>query len=333
MRVKLSSLNKELRPYYWFYKLSAVALSLPWMVKLLNWEAKLLKGRKIKGLECRTVYIPLPHRTKRLRLRIFKPKGSSQSSLPGMLYLHGGGYLTSLPELSLGIMKRFIETEPCIIVAPDYSKSLDSPYPSALKDCYSALLWMRDNSQSLNMYSNDYILAGHSAGGGLTAALSLKLRDTQDLRVAFQMPIYPMIDDRQMTKSSQNNNAPVWNTRNNKIAWRIYLRDMGKEKQIPIYAAPARATDYRNLPPTITFVGDQEPFLDETRDYVHNLDKGGVPTAFKIFEGCFHSFETLAPKIPISREAWDFLLSHYKMYMDQYVKKQLERQTSVDLTK
>ena len=82
------------------------------------------------------------------------------------------------------------------MVAPDYRKALDELYPAALNDCYDTLLWMRDNAESLNIRSEKFAVGGHSAGGGLTAAVTLKVFDTQDVKIAFQMPIYPMIDHR-----------------------------------------------------------------------------------------------------------------------------------------
>mgnify|MGYP000573631132 CR=1 FL=1 len=108
----------------------------------------------------------------------------------------GGGYVHGVPEQFGAIIKDFIETEPCIIVAPDYRKAVESPYPAAFNDCYDTLLWMRDNAASIGGRTDGFIVSGHSAGGGLSAAVSLKATDTGDAKLAFQMPVYPMIDDR-----------------------------------------------------------------------------------------------------------------------------------------
>src|SRR5665647_940657 len=85
---------------------------------------------------------------------------------------------------------------------------------------------MKENAEMLGIIPNKFIVAGHSAGGGLAAAVTLKATDTQDVKIAFQMPIYPMIDDRQNTQSATNNNAPVWNSIANKYAWSQYLKGL-----------------------------------------------------------------------------------------------------------
>src|SRR3546814_15833466 len=88
----------------------------------------------------------------------------------------------------------------------------------------------------------------------------------------------------------------------NGIAWKTYLGALfGAD--VPAYAAAARATDYRGLPPTCTFVGDLEPFRDETLRYVENLKAAGVPVAFELFRGAFHGFDVVAPKAAIERES------------------------------
>lgn len=149
------------------------------------------------------------------------------------------------------------------------------------------------------------MVGGESAGGGLTAALCMYARDKGEVDIAFQMPLYPMIDDRD-TPSSRDNHAPVWNTRLNHAAWNLYLRpfrDHSRNDSVPAYAAPARQEDYRGLPPAYTFVGDIEPFYCETLTYIENLRKAGVPAKVDVYPGCFHAFDMLLPFLPVSRRA------------------------------
>ena len=80
-----------------------------------------------------------------------------------------------------------------------------------------------------------------------------------------------------------------------------------------IAAAVARATDYSNLPPTCSFVGDLEPFYDETKTYIKNLEANGVTTYFKIFTGCYHGFDIVKPKASVSKEAIEFLMKTYTL--------------------
>ncbi len=320
MNITKGMLNKELQGNYWVLKLVALLLSKTWSVWLINKLGGTNKSKDFPGLICEEVFIPSRNGNHKIRIRIFKPLNRS-CKLPGMLYIHGGGYITGNPESFIDVMKRFIDTKPCVIVAPAYRLALDAPFPAAFDDCYDSLLWIKENSETLGIFPNSFIVAGHSAGGGLTAAVTLKATATKDVHVAFQMPIYPMIDDRQVTYSVSNNNAPVWNSRSNKYAWGQYLLDYNaKNLEIPPYAAAARAKDFTKLPPTITFVGDLDVFRDETMEYVDHLKKAGIPVEFELFLGCFHAFDVVSPEAKISKDAWSFLLRSYSDYMDLYIK-------------
>ncbi len=320
MYITKKMLNKEFQKKYWILKLIAFMMSNYWGIKLINKFSRIRKGADIKGIDCEEIYIPGRSGNNKIRVRIFKPLNSTEK-LPGMLYIHGGGYLTGIPEFFLDVMKRFIEAKPCVIVSPDYRLALEAPFPAAFDDCYDTLLWLKENSEKIGAIPNNFIVAGHSAGGGLTAAVSLKARDSEDVHIAFQMPIYPMLDDRQLTHAASNTNAPVWNSISNNYAWNQYLKDF-KEKNmdIPFYAAAARANDYSKLPPAITLVGDLDLFLDETIVYVENLKNAGIPVEFKLFKGCFHAFDIIVPEAKISKDAWFFLLNSYSDYIDKYIK-------------
>ncbi len=318
MKINKQQLDPELRKFYGPMKFAAGLLGRAWTVRMLNRLGNLTKGAKIKGLNCAEQWIPGTAGGPDIRVRMFGPANAT-GKLPGMLYIHGGGYITGSPESFLEVIHRFIATKPCIIVSPAYRRALDAPYPAAFDDCYATLLWMKANAETLGMIADKFIVAGHSAGGGLTAAVSLKATDTQDVAIAFQMPIYPMIDDRQNSASATDNNAPVWNAKTNKFGWKAYLKGLDAQQvPIPAYAAAARATDYSKLPPTITFVGDLEPFKDETLAYVQQLQQAHVPVEFQLFKGCFHAFEMVAPKAKISQSAWAFLLGAYGEYWERY---------------
>jgi len=317
MVVTKKMLNSELRSSYWPFTLLTVIMRKAWGIRLVNFLMRLSKGKSIGGLHCEERYIPSRNSGPEIRIRIFKPL-NYQGDLPGMLYLHGGGYMLGVPEMALPAIKGFIKSRACVIVAPDYRKSSKNPYPAGFNDCYDTLLWIQENSQSLGITSNSFIIGGHSAGGGLTAAVTLKARDTKDVDIAFQMPIYPMLDDRQNTESAKDMSTPVWNSKTNAKGWELYLKDLkDKNVEIPAYAAAVRNSDYTGFPPTITFVADLEPFRDETIAYVETLKKAGIPVAFELFEGCYHGFEALASKTAISKQATRFLMQSYEKFYDQ----------------
>lgn len=202
------------------------------------------------------------------------------------------------------------------------TKSLYAPFPAALEDCYLALLWLKENGEKYGMRRDKIFVGGNSAGGGMTAALTLYARDRGEVNIAFQMPLYPMLDDRP-TETSKNNDAPVWNTKSNIAAWELYLGgDYGTDR-VSKYAAPARETDFSGLPPTLTFIGSIDPFLAETKSYVEALRAAGVPVEFRIFEGGFHSFD-IYYFANIAKEANKFIRDGFKFAAENYCAPQPE---------
>jgi acetyl esterase/lipase len=252
-----------------------------------------------------------------MRVLIFRPL-VLKDSVPGVLWLHGGGYAIGAPEAATWKAEWLTEARDCVVVAPAYRLSVQAGYPAALEDSYDALLWMKANAQRLGIRDSQLMIGGDSAGGGLTAALTLYARDRGEVAVSFQMPLYPMLDDRMATVSAEDNNAPVWNSKSNYCGWKLYLGALFGTPDVPCYAAAARATDYSGLPPTATFVGSLEPFRDETAAYVESLRRAGVPVDFEIFDGCYHAFESLCPKAAVSKKAVAFIKNAFSYAVDRY---------------
>ena len=147
------------------------------------------------------------------------------------------------------------------------------------------------------------MVGGESAGGGLCAAPCIKARDTGVVNVAFQMPLYPMLDDRD-TETSRDNHGKVWNTRRNHFGWHCYLRGQKLDGLSP-YAAPARLTDFSGLPPAYTFVGDGEPFYAETVQYIENLKAYGISASVDVYHSDMHAFDMMRPDDAMSIQAAD----------------------------
>ena len=247
--------------------------------------------------------IKIPTAAGAVKLLILRPTVSAKApeQTPGILWIHGGGYATGMAEMIY--MSRAIELVKkygAVVVTPEYRLSGKAAYPAALEDCYEALLYLKNHAKELGCNINQLMVGGESAGGGLTAALCMYARDKGEVNVAYQMPLYPMIDNLD-TDSSRNNRGLSWNTKRNHAAWKLYLRDLTGE--VPAYATPARQKDYSGLPPAYTFVGDQETFYCETLTYIENLQKAGIPAKVDVYPTGFHAFDMLTPFRKISRQA------------------------------
>lgn len=274
-----------------------------------------------RGLQVKTVYLTRSDGSK-LRVLIYSDGDTPTSPVPGILWFHGGGYAMGQPEDEIAMIEQLVLASRGIIFAPDYTLSLQAPYPASLNDAYLSLLWLKDNISNYNLRSNQIIVGGCSSGGGLAAALSLYARDKGEVNIALQMPIYPMLDDRMVTESMKDNDAPVWGERSNKNAWDIYLDHQFNSSNVPIYAAPNRAEDLSNMPPALSFVGTIDPFYDETVQYFEKLKKAGIWTNLLEIQGAFHCFDISAPESQLTKSAFKFLSGNLKFALDNFFAEQ-----------
>lgn len=238
-----------------------------------------------------------------VRLRVHRPKGVS-GALPCIYSIHGGGYVMGTYAMDDLRFDKWCPTLNCVGVSVDYRLAPETPYPGPLEDCYAGLAWTYANAATIGIDPARLGISGGSAGGGLAAALALLARDRAEIPLAFQLLIYPMIDDRRVTESSSWQ-VPIWPPLSNERGWAAYLGDLlnGDERDIPAYAAPTRATDLTGLPPALVVVGALDGFLDEDVEYAMRLTRASVPTELHVYPGGPHGFDALLPGTALARRA------------------------------
>ena len=251
-----------------------------------------------------------------LRILVVRSEDKESEQATGLLWLHDGGFAYGVPEQESILVDLLCGDGSCIAVLPDYTKSIEDPYPAALSDCYKVLLWMKDNAEDLGINRNQLFVGGSGSGGGLAAALCLRARDVRDVRIAFQMPISPMLDDRMESESAKDNNAPVWDSKKNRAAWDLYLKDM--EEGTPVYAAPGREKNLKGMPPACGIVGDLEPVKDETVLYFARMKKEDVPVSLRVYHGCFHGFQVTAVNSNVAMNAQRYLVDSFRYAHKHY---------------
>jgi acetyl esterase/lipase len=176
----------------------------------------------------------------------------------------------------------------CVGISVEYRLAPETPYPGPLDDCYRGLKWVLDHHDELGVDPERIGLAGTSAGAGLAAGLALLARDRGEVPLRFQVLDAPMIDDRQLTPSSQRDDLVIFDRHSNEFGWRSYLGDLYGRPDVPCYAAPARATDLSGLPPGYICVGNVDGFRDEAIDYAARLNQAGVSTELHVYAGAPH---------------------------------------------
>ncbi len=229
---------------------------------------------------------------------IYQPPGPAPRG--GLLWMHGGGYIVGLARDDARCIE-FAEVVGCTVVSVDYRLAPEVTYRESIGDCFAALRWMVDNSEELGIDTGRLAIGGGSAGGGLTAGLALYNRDHGGPDLAYQLLIYPMIDDTHDTPSGHEDTCPtVWNREVSFKAWKMYLGDEYGTDHVSPYAAATRAKDLTGLPPALVTVGTLDLFRDENIEYARRLMVAGVPTDLLVYEGLFHGVEMLVMDAVVS---------------------------------
>ena len=234
-------------------------------------------------------------------VRVHRPVGQDDA-LPGILAIHGGGYVIGDRTMYDALFDRWCVELGVVGVSVGYRLAPETPFPGPLDDCYAALQWTSAHADHLGIDPTCIGVYGASAGGGLAAGLALLARDRGEVDVAFQFLQYPMLDDRQLTPSSQLDGLPVWSRHSNTFGWSSYLGDLHGTDDVPAHAAAARAEDLAGLPPAFIAVGALDGFRDEDIRYATRLNQAGVPAELHVYPGAPHGFE-MAGDTAVARQA------------------------------
>jgi acetyl esterase/lipase len=250
------------------------------------------------------VEVPANGASPAVSLRLYQPK-AAPTPRPAFLWLHGGGFLIGQPEQDEANNLALVRQLAVTVVAARYRLAPEHQAPAAVEDAYAALRWLFAQAPALGVDPRRIAIGGASAGGGLAATLALVAHDRGEVRPAFQLLVYPMLDDRTAVRTDlDTRNVRVWSPRSNFYAWSAYLgRAPGGPTGDP-YAAAARREDLRGLPPAWIGVGTLDLFHDEDLAYAKRLEASGVPCAVEIVPGAFHGFDALFRKAPVSRAFW-----------------------------
>ncbi|MGY1823151.1 alpha/beta hydrolase [Geodermatophilus sp. SYSU D00079] len=244
--------------------------------------------------------VPGPEGEPDISVRIYRPARAT-GTLPGVYYIHGGGMVLGDVAGEDVAATTLCEQVGAVVVSVEYRLAPEHPHPAPVEDCYAGLVWLAGNATDLGVDADRIAVYGASAGGGLTIATALLARDRGGPAIRFMMPIYPMIDDRNETASSQEiTDIGIWDRAGNIEAWAWYLGGKPADE----YAAPARAVDVSGLPPAFIDVGTVDLFRDEDIAFAQRLMAAGVPCELHVHPGSYHAAETFAPEAALSRRIW-----------------------------
>ena len=220
-------------------------------------------------------------------LHVFTPFGAGPR--PAHLYVHGGGWIGgSAKHKAIDIIcAERAAGAGCVVVAVDYRKAPEHPFPAGLNDCYAALLWVDEHADELGVRRDLITIGGGSAGANLAAALTLKVRDEAGPRLAFQLLEVPALD-LTLGQPSHLRFATGYGLTlaAGEMCVRYYLAS--PEQATSPYVSPLLAPDLSGLPPAHIMSAEYDPLRDDGERYAERLTEAGVPATFSLQHGHIH---------------------------------------------
>jgi len=218
-----------------------------------------------------------------------------------LLYLHGGGFVSGSGGFYLALAAHLSAAAKCAVLLPDYRLAPEHPFPAGLEDCVRAHQWMIANGPSGPAPCRATFVAGDSAGGSLTLATLLALRDRRQALPAGGLALSPTTDLTLASDSLRTVHDPIISARTMPVFRDLYL---GKADPRNPLASPVFG-DYRGLPPLLIQVGEHEMLRDDSVRAAKKARADGIPVKLEVWPGMFHVFQSHEPLLPEAREAID----------------------------
>jgi acetyl esterase len=248
--------------------------------------------------EIRDIEIPGPAGS--IPARVYRPVDAVD--LPVVAFFHGGGWVLSSVDGHDSLARRLAARSDAIVVSVDYRLAPEHPFPAPHQDCWAATEWLARHAPEIGGRPGAVAVAGDSAGGNLAAGVALRARD-EGLDLAFQLLIYPCIDDVQ-SRPSMTENATGYFLSAEDMNWFWNHFVLPDDRGDP-YAVPARASDVVGLAPALIQTAEFDPLRDEGEEWGHRLAAAGVPVDVTRYDGMIHGFVSRWEQIPPAASAHD----------------------------
>jgi acetyl esterase/lipase len=238
--------------------------------------------------------------TQNFSMELLEPK-ENRNEDHIILQLHGGGYIGAMRNAYRMFAGLYSEVSRGMsVLTPDYRVAPEDPYPAALQDAYIAYCYLLERG----WFSEQIILAGDSAGGGLAMALCHYLKDQGKQLPAGIVAMSPWTDLTASGESYRTNfeRDPLFGNTKDSL---IYNNDVyvGKEDRMNAYISPLFG-DFRGFPPMLIQVGSYEMLLSDSVSVAAKAREQGVKVRLSVYEGMFHIFQMAAKMLPESKKAW-----------------------------
>ncbi|WP_341582431.1 alpha/beta hydrolase [Marinobacter metalliresistant] len=223
-----------------------------------------------------------------------------------VLYLHGGGYIIGSSATHRGMTGHLAKTSGCSVVTPDYRLAPENPFPAALDDaeaCWNGLLEEGYKPEQI-------AVAGDSAGGGLSIALAMRLRD-KGLPLPASLTVFSPWVDLTQEQLYAPECEPVLQARWTSKAARLYA---GQEPLTNPLISPIFG-DLSGLPPLLIQVGSQEILLNDAERLADAANRDNVQTRLEVFNSLWHVFQVHSGQLDRATAAMETAGEHIKRHL------------------
>ena len=237
-----------------------------------------------------------------IALRVYSPDAVPARILPGIMFFHGGGWVAGDLETHDGTCRRLANESGCRVVAVDYRRAPEHPFPHGFEDCLAATRHVALRAQDFGIDAARLGVAGDSIGGGFAAGICLAARDAGSPSILFQLLLCPILDP--LTESASRS----------ELQKGYFLDRAAMERDLELYLppgvapgdfrlSPLQAKNFAGLPPAYIHTAQFDPFSDEGDAYARRLIDAGVAVQGRNHPGMIHFFYAMPRMIPYAGEA------------------------------
>jgi acetyl esterase len=209
-----------------------------------------------------------------------------------IVYFHGGGFVMGSIGLMDNVARELASAANAVLVSVGYRLAPEHPFPAGLDDCEAVTRWAHANASRFDVSPASVAIAGESAGGNLTAAVALRLREQGSASVAGQVLIYPCIDAlfgaTTDWESRTSFGGVIVSEKQSEFFWTSYSG--GKDITRDPFAAPIHAETLKGVPPALVILAGCDQLRDEGRAYAQRMQADGVAVEEICYDGQPHGF-------------------------------------------